>query len=250
MARTDQLAARTSCGPRPAVSGFTALELVVVMTIVLILTALIAPGIYPAIAKGRVHEAANAIMSVAATARRMALSTTPGISTTGAATNYYGVAVVSPTSGGPAYAVLLYGNSTPSTPTDSSSILSGALMADIPTQYRQQRIFNINVMPFSGSGTSLPATVTLVSGGVIAWYYQYRTGAVLYPASSSNLVPMNIGVIVTAATPPTDMGPTGVPLSGSTIGVTDPVFGVSTLDQRFKTAIAVYSVGLMNTQDL
>ena len=86
--------------------GFTAIEMMVVISVMILLVAMSLPGLFPALKKGRVSDAAEAIMRVASQARQMARLRPQPV---GAAVSYYGVSVVVPATG-PAYAVLTYGS--------------------------------------------------------------------------------------------------------------------------------------------
>jgi type II secretory pathway pseudopilin PulG len=230
---------RTELHRRPgARSGFTAIELMVVISIVILLVAMTVPSIYPAIRKGRVHDAANSIMRVASQARQLA-RTRSGPPTVAL---YYGVAVVVPSSGS-AYAVLIY-DTVPAGSMNASSI--GLTTQYNTNQYVSKQTFNANVMPFNaisgGGGPGSKAVYTLQQPGtVVAWYYQYRTGFVIASGATST----TLGNVGTPSIPANTA--TGTPAI-ATIGPT--VFGVCSLDQQYCVALSIYSVGLANAQDL
>ncbi|HEX3132451.1 MAG TPA: prepilin-type N-terminal cleavage/methylation domain-containing protein, partial [Planctomycetota bacterium] len=96
----------------PVRAGFTAIEMMVVVSIIIVLVAMVVPTIGPAMKKGSVHDAASAIQRACSMARQLARSTTEPRTTGASATpNYYGVAVVVPSeTNKPAYAVVVYGN--------------------------------------------------------------------------------------------------------------------------------------------
>ena len=231
MARTDH-----HCRPG-ARGGFTAIELMVVVSIIILLVAMTVPSIFPAIRKGRVHDAANAIMRVASQARQLARTRPQPLMAT---PPFYGVAVVVPGTG-PAYAVLTYDDGS------SPSVSTSGLKTQYDTnKYVSLQAFNANVMPFTGSaGGGGPGSKTVYSlqsaGSVTAWYYQYRTGFEIQNSATWTVLG-NVGVPSVAAN-----AATGTP-SINYIGT--PIFGVCSLDQQYCVAIAIYSVGLANAQDL
>lgn len=210
----------------------------VVVSIIILLVAMTVPSIFPAIRKGRVHDAANAILRVSSQARQMARTRSQPLLAT---VPFYGVAVVVPTTG-PAYAVLIYDS------VAAASLNMSAPGPGLKTQYDinkfvSKQVFNANVMPFTagtGGGPGAKTVYTLESpGSAVAWYYQYRTGFVI-PSFAAWTTPGNVG------TPP--VAASGGSAAIATIGPS--VFGVCSLDQQYSVAIAVYSIGLANAQDL
>jgi type II secretory pathway pseudopilin PulG len=217
---------------RPSSAGFTAIEMMVVVSIIILLVAMTVPSIFPAIKKGRVHDAANAIMRVASQARQLARTRQQPAT----AVKYYGVAVVVPSSG-PAYAVLTY---------DSSAAYSAS--SELKTQNDATKNiakfeFNRNVMPYNASAGGTKTLMT--TGTAVNWYYQYRTGFVIRDGTTWT-TPINVGTPAVAAvaasgsTPAQPAIPAGTP----------PDFGVCSLDQQYIVAVAIYSIGLGNAQDM
>jgi type II secretory pathway pseudopilin PulG len=223
-------------------AAFTAIEMMVVVSIIIVLVAMVVPTIGPAMKKGAVHDAANAIQRACSQARQLARSTTePRVS--GGNPPWYGVAVVVPSEANKAaYAVVIYGNSNPSdysfakdeanqypngTPRlDGTGNISGMkAAAKFP--------FSRNVMPIIATGSVSPNTTpsyTLVTPGTaIGWYYQYRTGFVFNNVAQ-----------------PTRAMDIGVPGSGAM----PEAFGVASLDLKYRVAVAVYKIGLLNSQDV
>ena len=230
--------------------GFTAIEMMVVVSIVIILVAMVVPTIGPAMRKGAVHDSANAIQRACSQARQLARSN----SEPSTSTKWYGVAVVVPSAsdgGGPAYAVVIYGNASLVDPSSTYSFAklvgnqypNGTPLLDgttgTYTGYKPAAKFalNRNVMPFKDATPpppppALPVYTFMSPGEAIGWYYQYRTGFVfMNPASPG--VGIDIGV------PPVPAAATTAPQS----------FGVASLDKKYVVAIAVYKIGLLNTQD-
>jgi len=233
-------------------SGFTAIELMVVVSIIILLVAMTVPSIMPAIKKGRVHDAANAIMRVASQARQLARSRAiPFVTSQNAPLNCYGVAIVVPTTG-PAYAVLTY----------DSVLANGAAVGPVgqPTDnsansanpiYISKQTFNANVMPFTnvlnaGGGGTKAIYGLQPRGTKVGWYYQYRTGFVIQNSAPLTLTTCSqtgsVGTLAVAANPLT-----GAP---AVAAFAPFVFGVCSLDQQYVVAISMYNIGMGNAQDL
>ena len=216
--------------------GFTAIEMMVVVSIVIILVAMVVPTIGPAMRKGAVHDSANAIQRACSQARQLARSNSEPSTNT----MWYGVSVVVPNDGKAAYAVVIYGNEDPSTSFFSTPdhqypnrtpLLDGT--TGTYTAYKPAAKFalNRNVMPFKDKSISVPPAYTFMGpGDVIGWYYQYRTGFVFMDPTKPG-----VGIDI------------GVPVSPATTGPQS--FGVASLDKKYVVAIAVYKIGLLNTQD-
>ena len=223
--------------------GFTAIEMMVVVSIVILLVAMVVPTIGPAIKKGHVNDAANAIQRACSMARQLARSN----SEPKAPVKYFGVAIVVPSEGGsklnPAYAVVVYsrssltnfshvnssGNQYPNGTPDLSST-SGGTMKD----YRPAGKFEFNrgVLPFmdaTATPPNLPYTL-MKPGTSVGWYYQYRTG-----------------FIFTDVSKPFEAKDVGV---ASVTGASPKSLGVATIDLKYKVAVGIYKIGLMNAQDM
>ncbi len=228
-------------------AGFTAIELMVVVSVIILLVAMTVPSIFPAIRKGRVHDAANAILRVASQARQFARSRImPPPGNAAVPCKFYGVAIVVPTSGA-AYAVLTYDNSLAN---GSAPGPVGQFADYSTTNYLSKQIFNANVMPYTGiltaGGGGSKAVYSLQPRStMVGWYYQYRTGFVL----QNNTTPdMNYTQIGSIGTPPLVANPaTGAP---AVLAYPPTVLGVCSLDQQYVVAMAIYSIGLANAQDL
>ena len=228
--------------------GFTAIEMMVVVSIVILLVAMVVPTIGPAIKKGHVNDAANAIQRACSMARQLARSN----SEPKAPVKYFGVAIVVPSEGGsklnPAYAVVVYsrtpltnfshvnssGNQYPNgTPDLSKSVPPGS--PAIPMSgYRPAGKFEFNkgVLPFmdaTATPPNLPYTL-MKPGTSVGWYYQYRTG-----------------FIFTDVSKPFEAKDVGV---ASATGASPKSLGVATIDLKYKVAIGIYKIGLMNAQDM
>ena len=222
-------------------AGFTAIEMMVVVSIIIVLVAMVVPTIGPAMKKGSVHDAASAIQRACSQARQLARSTTEPRVTSGLP-QWYGVSVVVPTEANkPAYAVVVYGNTNPSdygfasseanqypngTPSlDGVGNISGLKPAS-------KFPFNRGVMPVSAasaSASTTPSYTFMSSGSAVGWYYQYRTGFVFNNVAASTRA-VDIGVPASGASP--------------------EALGVASLDMKYIVAVAVYKIGLLNAQDV
>jgi type II secretory pathway pseudopilin PulG len=229
-------------------AGFTAIEMMVVVSIIIVLVAMVVPTIGPAMKKGSVNDAASAIQRACSMARQLARSTTQPRGTPTDPLKWYGVAVVVPPESEkkPAYAVVVYGgnpidyslasneanqypNSTPKLD-GSNSFYSGIKPAGKFT-------FSRSVMPMKDDTVSATATPTysfMDPNTAVGWYYQYRTGFVFQNTATPPSSGVDIGV------PPSGPGSTGSPQA----------FGVASLDMKYRVAVAIYKIGLLNAQDV
>lgn len=222
-------------------AGFTAIEMMVVVSIIIVLVAMVVPTIGPAMKKGSVHDAASAIQRACSQARQLARSTTEPKVDRGMPPSY-GVAVVVPTEANqPAYAVVIYGNSNPSDygfannkdnqyPNGTPALSGIGSITNMKAAAKFQ--FNRGVMPVTASGVAppaIPSYALMGSGEAVGWYYQYRTGFVF-----NNVAQWTRAV---------DIG-----VNGS--GATPEALGVASLDMKYIVAVAVYKIGLLNAQDV
>lgn len=231
---------RTTTGNRPR-AGFTAIEMMVVVSIIIVLVAMVVPTIGPAMKKGSVHDAASAIQRACSQARQLARSTTEPRVASGMPPSY-GVSVVVPTqANAPAYAVVIYGNSNPSdygfASNEGNQYPNGTPALDGAGNISGMRAaakfpFNRGVMPvFADSATAatVPSYNFLSAGSAVGWYYQYRTGFVFNNVSQWTRA-VDIGVPASGARP--------------------EALGVASLDMKYIVAVAVYKIGLLNAQDV
>lgn len=222
--------------------GFTAIEMMVVVSIVIVLVALVVPTIGPAMKRGAVQDSANAIQRACSMAKQLARSNNePSV-----VPKWYGVSVVVPSDNTAAYAVVIYGSEDPASSVFSNAdhqypngtpLLDGSTKTYNGFKPAGKFLLNSSVMPFKDSTASTPLTCTFLGKGtVVGWYYQYRTGIVFTD-------PDKPGVGVGYGVP--------VPVGG-TVPSPAPIesFGVSSLDKKYKIAIAVYKIGLLNAQDV
>jgi hypothetical protein len=165
--------------------------------------------------------------------------------------------VVVPNDGKAAYAVVIYGNQDPNSYTifgvldtsgknanhypNSTPLLDGSggsygVGGEPLLKSAAKFPLSRSVMPFKDETVptlpALPAYTFMAPGSAIGWYYQYRTGFVfMNPASSG------VGVDI------------GVPVISPATTTAPQSFGVASLDKKYIVAIAVYKIGLLNTQD-
>ena len=173
--------------------GFSAIELMVVIGIMGMLAGMSVPSLVSAMRRGKVNEAANAIVQVSSQARRLAKRNSDP-------SQYYGVVIVNDAS--PRYVALTYGTSA-----------STATILEEDGEPVAKLAFNRNVIAYDGE-TPLSA-----GSAASAWMYQNRTANPIQAAS---------------ATAP----------AVSILGL-----NLRTLDGRLRTAVALYSIGLIHVRD-
>ena len=225
-----------SCGQKHGRAGFTAIELIVVVSVIILLVSLTVPSIMPALKKGAVNDAATAIQRACSQARQLARTRQePSLSAGTGGIKYWGVNVVVPTDPAKAaYAAVIFGNSVPG---GANTALENNPVSNKPW-YRQDMPRSASPFMMNALPTGNPRIYTFMARGTsVGWYYQYRTGFVIKDGGTATQ-PINIGTPGdSTVTPPVVAG-------------TPPVFGVASLDQKYVMAIAVYSIGLANIQDL
>jgi len=145
-------------------AGFTAIEMLVVVSVLILLTAMSVPGLVGAVRRGRVNEAASAVIGAATTARQLAR-------TSARSSDYFGVVVVADEV--PAYVAVTYGR----TADKASILLANRARAEGPdNQPLYKRTLNRNVMIYSGAQPLI---------GSNGWMYQYRTGVPVVTAATN-----------------------------------------------------------------
>lgn len=206
--------------PRKA---FTAIEILVVLVVALVLIGMAVPALMGALRKGSVNDAANAIMRVSSQARQLAR--TRQLASAG---RYYGIVIVAPADGSSPYAALTHG---PTAAEDTILRYNGKPVSKL--------LFNRNVVVYTGrehnSATAVPLTTE------IGWLYQYRTGYPIVDASPT-AVNVNLGVDPDYPNPTPGINPLAFPLELRHITM-------ATADGRYRTAVAIYQIGLANVQD-
>jgi type II secretory pathway pseudopilin PulG len=215
--------------PSRARAAFTAIELLIVLVVVLVLIGMAVPALVGAMRKGSVNDAANSIVRVSSQARQFARTRQ---APTGASIEYYGLVLVGDEQ--PNYVALTYG-----TTASKAKIL---LRPDGKPVVKL--LFNRNVVMFTHNAhpPAAPAedTVSNGLGGEKGWMYQYRTGYPIWPGSPP-VKAVNIGV--------DPNWPSAITVDAQKFPNEIRHLSLRTLDGRYKTAIAIYEIGLSNVQD-
>ncbi len=261
---------RTDTNRRAARSraGFTAIELMVVLIVILVLIGLAVPGLVGAMRKGSVNDAANAIMRVSSQARQFARtrpapkSTPPGVTQA-----YFGLVIVGDRQ---PYVALTWG---PDCTKDFIYVqktnwaigddrtdydiykLRSPLATDLNAKPVSKLLFNRNVIVYVGekNDPADPSVTPLTAD--IGWFYQFRTGYPIKPTGGPQPDSRNVNIGVDpehpidgTATPP------NLNMSAAEKAQAFPMalrhLTLRTSDGRYTSAIAIYQIGLANVQDL
>ncbi len=208
-------------------AGFTAIELLVVLIVVLVLIGMAVPALLGSMRKGSVNDAANAVIRVSSQARQFARTR----SLVAAAVGYYGLTIAS--DNGQTYVALTYG-------TDAKP--ATILMQPATGKPVSKLLLNRNVLAYTGDKYDPDGARPLENAQSVGWLYQYRTGYPIVDATTTAKC-MNIGVDPEhpVAAPPE------VPRAQFPNALRHLSF--RTADGRYRTAIAVYQIGLSNVQD-
>ena len=167
-------------------SGFTAIELMVVLAMATIIIASSVPPILSAMRHSAAARSADAIIGVANEARRLARSRfgpTTGISAGGNSGSLYGVAITVPESGGPAYAELIFGNNINATYKDPNT-----------GEPISRKYLNANILPYTSvnDGGEKRKYGHMSKGMRIGWFYRPNSGALVdYGVNGGN--PREVG---------------------------------------------------------
>ncbi len=235
-------------------SGFTAIELLVVIGIMMILLGIAVPTMMPALRRGKINSAVNDITGAWRQARAMAMLAIPPA---GPTPPHFGI-MIQQTAGQQAYVAVVFDNvrTGPAKllmqgqdPLDASTYSAGGTPI---TLYR----FNRNVMiasapstdgtPVPAPAVGAPAPIPTTSDNCILIYAQYGTGLPITPndvASNHGLIaaPSSMGVWSVAATP---------------ISVC-PVIRLQTMDfeatparRGYATSFSLYHAGFTASQEL
>lgn len=161
--------------------GFTAVELVIVLSIATILTTMVVAASLPAIRRARLTEAVGAIEQVWREARTLAMSTRPARAQPGVANipKHYGV-LVRQNGPGDTYVALIWSNQS------ASAVIAGSDAAmlhqdpnDSSTPYVRRIAISRSFALAWSTGAGAP---TVSDGGGLVWYAQYSTGLPVDPA--------------------------------------------------------------------
>lgn len=211
-------------------AAFTAIELAVVISIIGILSLMIAPRLLDGLRRSAVRSGANAIVAAWREARTQAMSTATTLPTTTAnaadLTRFFGVAIVQAAGGKPSVKTV-FDDAT----TDPAAIDTGR---------PDGTILGGNVVVSTRDGTA-GATPTPIAGDLV-WYAQKGSGVPIRAADlaqGGNAPPCGVGVKLPAGTP----------------SVARELI-VHTLDfdpaakRGFAVAVMIYPVGTAVTQEL
>lgn len=163
-------------------SAFTAIELVVVLAMAAIIVATSVPPVLGAIRRNAVSRSAEAIVSVAEEARRLARSPRADDLLRNPK-GMYGISVVVP-GNGQAYAVLLYGQGEGDVCTSSTT-----------GQPLLRKYLNANVLPYTGAvstGTGR-RTYSKLGQGHVSWFYSRGSGRVVDYTPTGDGMPREVG---------------------------------------------------------
>ncbi|MDA3961665.1 MAG: type II secretion system protein [Planctomycetota bacterium] len=174
-------------------SGFSSVELMVVLSVMAVLTSIAVPSVVPAVRKAQLGSAAVGIEDIATQARTLSMAM-PGY-TTGAS---YGVVIVQDQLG-QAYAALTYGTSA----TVADIVADGGAAAASVQLSPSVAVFTA---PGSGASPSVDsataASAATALSGSIGWRYEPRTGVPMIAGSRA----IGIGIGRAASTETTSGG--------------------------------------------
>ncbi len=182
-------------------AGFTAVELMMVMGIMLIMLSITVPAVLPALRHGEVSSAVNDIQACWRIARGMAMSSSIPV---GATPFHYGIVINQPGSGQITVS-LVYDNQNASSP---RLLMQGEDPSNPTTTYSAggtpvaQYTFNRNVVLGTSSSQSVANSATRTKTSIFSIYAQYGTGLPLAPSD----VALGRGMVASA----TSMGVTGM----------------------------------------
>ncbi len=218
-------------------AGFTALEMLVVLGVIIVLSSMAVMAVVPSLRRGRVNDAAGAVIEVSRHARRLAMQrkSTPDDA-------HYGVVIYHDTAGaGTDVVALIHGHP-----------------GDKRTNDRDRIMLAADGKPVSSFRFS--PTVSIWQSGVemreakkqeVSWYYQFRTGMPLGVSGSSlTTAPINIGTAgrdIAKVWGKLQAESEVKSLSPGTAA--DPGLSVRSVDNRFRQAIAVYISGIAVTHE-
>jgi prepilin-type N-terminal cleavage/methylation domain-containing protein len=210
-------------------SGFTAVELIIALSIGAILAVMVSPTVFQSLRRGNINKAAAQITDVASRAQQLAIATN-GTAGTG---ELYGVLIRQAGPGAAAIVSLVRGN-------PSSSPTVAMILLDGHGQPQAQEQLPASARIWS-SGVPL-----VDSGGSLGWYYQNRIGHPVVPGSPG--VPGAVGVA-----PVTVSNAWGI--SGYTVSLpviapgsgNEPGLQVRSPDQGYQVGVVVYPSGAYDT---
>jgi type II secretory pathway pseudopilin PulG len=219
--------------------GYTAIEMAVVLGIVMILATMATMAIVPALRKGRVNDATNAIVQISRQARLLAMQRSPP-----ADNKHYGVIIGKDPTSNSDMVALIYGAGTPADMTTT-------IAKDVNSKPIAQHIFAPSVSTWNGNSELRGQTPA-----IIAWYYEYLSGLPIGPAGASfTTTPVLVGATMAPKTAVWGIAgndfTVGAVAPGASVasGAYVPGLSIRTLDNRIRRAIAIYVSGLPVTAE-
>jgi prepilin-type N-terminal cleavage/methylation domain-containing protein len=224
MTRNDMRAAATH--PR---RGYTAIELLIVLGIVSIITTMAVPAIVPAMRKGRVNDGINAILHVSRQARILAMQNPPP-----ADGRHYGVAIFDdPDSDKTPVVALIFGSPSDGKD-DRGRILTGGDGKPVAKQ-----AMSAAVEVWSGEKR-------LRDGAkIVTWYFEYQSGVPISTDDTGfSTSPVNVGVPDVALTNVWGLIGNDISVPSVSPGTASvPGLSVRTADNSIRRALALYVSG-------
>ncbi len=232
-------------------SGFTAIELLVVIGIMMAVMAMAMPSVMNSLRRGKVSSAATDIMQCWRQARNMALMRSMPDAPNGTVPKHYGMMLVQH-AGQQCYAALIYDNqaaanisSTPEASVLRADPTSGST-SDAVNPPVAKYVFNRNVVLASAD---TPAQQPDTHDRVLVVYAQYRTG-----------LPISPEVVVDGKAPNASAIGVGLadnPTFGLVAGTISAQMRLQTLDYTLGTVkrgyavgVTLYPIGVVATQEL
>lgn len=226
--------------------AFTAIELIIVISVIMVLAAMIVPATMRVMQKTTVNRAAEALIRVHREARQLAMVGHP---VAGSAV-HVGVALVAPADGSPSYAVLLLGTDlTTELMADDDSDGLPDTGASARPRLRLNLPPSIEVLVRHGSNPAAPLS------GRLGWFYAWRTGEPLATTASST--PISIGTPGRPVAQPTQTY-TSPHAASDILSLAMPAIPPSPVCSslsfghrggRYQTSVSIYAVGIAHRTD-
>jgi prepilin-type N-terminal cleavage/methylation domain-containing protein len=216
-------------------SGFTAIELLISISVILVLVGMAVPAIAPSIRRGRVNEAANAITQISRQARMLAIQRQPEES-------HYGVLVADDPALGPGPIVaLIYGHPQDGKKDDIERIVRDARGEPVALQR-----FTSAVSVWTADGALRDQSDKFVS-----WWYKFGSGIpIAVVGGKFTLGPATVGTPKIALSNVWGIGGNDhdvAAVAASRPG--EPGLSLRSADNRTRCAVAVYVSGYAVTKE-
>ncbi|MBA3708540.1 MAG: prepilin-type N-terminal cleavage/methylation domain-containing protein [Planctomycetes bacterium] len=216
--------------------GFTAVEMLIVIGIISILATMAVPAIVPALRKGRVNDAAGAIVQISQQARLLAIKKYAP-----AGNEHYGVTIIDDPSVSPyALVALILGG-----PSDGKSGDKDRIVKDPQGRPVAMQKFPSSVMVWTGNQQLAKAAKT------VTWYYEYQSGMpIAIIGAGFTSAPVSVGCQGVNLTDVWGITGNDIKAMGVSPGTpTDPGLSVRSADAKVRRAIAIYFSGLAVTEE-